>query len=286
MMKVIGKDGKEYGPVTVEEIKAWIGQGRLDGQSKARNEGATEWAALGEMPEFRDMVPRPPTSVAPPMQAFSEPAKTSAMAIVSLVLGVLGLFTLGLTALVGLVLGIIALVRINKSQGRLSGGGLAIAGICVSGLMFLLLPLMAAMLLPALAKAKERAQTINCMNHMRQMNLALMMYATDHNNTLPPGNSWCDLIKPYTGGSTDVFHCPTEPGCPYTLNVNVANRKISELGSPNKVVLVFSSGDGWNKVGGRESAVPHKHERRKLMIGFADGHVESLPQDKVSALTW
>ena len=47
---------------------------------------------------------------------------------VSLVLGCLGLFTCGVTSLVGLVVGIIALVRINKSNGQLGGRGLALAG--------------------------------------------------------------------------------------------------------------------------------------------------------------
>jgi len=67
-------------------------------------------------------------------------ARTSGLAIASLVLGVLAV-----PALVGLVLGIIALVQIGQSRGRLRGQGLAIAGICVSAFMlvspFLFLPL-------------------------------------------------------------------------------------------------------------------------------------------------
>ena len=82
----------------------------------------------------------------------------------------------GATALVGLILGIVALTKINKSQGRQSGSGVAIAGIIVSGIFLLMIPVMAAMLLPALARAKERAQTIHCTNNMKQLATAHLLY--------------------------------------------------------------------------------------------------------------
>src|SRR6186713_2703390 len=108
------------------------------------------------------------TDAPPPIQAGGMPAgRTSRMAIASLVLGILGC-----TSIVGLILGIIALVKIKESRGGLAGRGLAIAGICVSGFMFLVgIPLIAmgaGLALPALAKAKQRAQAVNCMNNLRQ----------------------------------------------------------------------------------------------------------------------
>lgn len=290
MFRVIGKDGREYGPVSVEEVRLWISQGRLDGQSKAREEGAAEWKSLGEMLEFKDTVAAKIPPAPPPGMAAVEPQrKTSGLAIASLVLGVLGFFTAGLTAIVGLVLGIIALVQINRNQSRLSGMGLAIAGTCISGFMVLLLPVMAAMLLPALARAKQRAQSINCMNNVKQINLALIMYANDHKDTLPPANQWCDLIKPYTGGSTTMMHCPAEPPgrCTYALNSSLSNKKTTELPqSPATTVLVFSSADGWNTAGGPGSVVSHNHDNRFVIVGFADGHTESVRKERVSSLGW
>src|SRR5580704_16973820 len=52
MYKIIGADGREYGPVTVEQIQQWIREGRANVQTKVRPEGGTEWKALGELPEF------------------------------------------------------------------------------------------------------------------------------------------------------------------------------------------------------------------------------------------
>ena len=55
--------------------------------------------------------------------------KTSGLAVASLVLGISGLCTCGVTSLVGLVLGIVALRRIGESAGTLTGKGVGIAGI-------------------------------------------------------------------------------------------------------------------------------------------------------------
>src|SRR6185295_16771686 len=49
--------------------------------------------------------------------------------------------------------------------------------------------ILAAMLLPALARAKERAHRIGCINNLKQMGLGSMMYAGDYNGHLSM-NSW------------------------------------------------------------------------------------------------
>jgi prepilin-type processing-associated H-X9-DG protein len=282
MFRIIGGDGQEYGPVTWQEIRAWMAQGRLDAQSRIKPEGSTEWRQLGEMPEFRDLPTGAPVPPPIPVAAPKLVPKMSGLAIASLVLGVLGLFSFGLTAVVGLVLGIVAMVKVNGSQGRLKGSGLAVAGVCVSGFMLLLLPLTAAMLLPALARAKQKAQGINCMTNVKQLNLCLIMYATDHGNRLPPGNQWCDLIKPYTGGSTAMFHCPAQPQsgqCSYALNAALAGEPFDRLGNPANVPLLYSSAEGWNQCISGAEALPHQHGNA-FAVGFADGHVEIIRPER------
>jgi hypothetical protein len=72
----------------------------------------------------------------------SAPPATSGLATTSLVLGLLGLLTCGLTSIPGLILGIVGLGQINSSGGRLTGKGLAVGGI-VSSLAFMVVPLLA-----------------------------------------------------------------------------------------------------------------------------------------------
>src|SRR5664279_1951846 len=166
------------------------------------------------------------------IQPAAAPPKTSRLAVTSLVLGCLGVLTCGITSLVGLVLGIIALVRINKSKGQLGGQGLALAGTIVSAAFLLLVPIPAAMLLPALAKAKQKAHGIQCMNNVKQLNLGLIMYADDHKNLCPQG----------------------KPGqrCHYAFNARLVGHEQKDVQAPAQTVLIFETDGGWNLAGGRE----------------------------------
>lgn len=52
MYKIIGVDQKEYGPVTAEQLRQWISEGRVNAQTQACLEGTQEWKPLGMFPEF------------------------------------------------------------------------------------------------------------------------------------------------------------------------------------------------------------------------------------------
>ena len=78
-----------------------------------------------------------------------------------------------------------------------------------------IIAILAAMLLPALAKAKEKASRTACVNNNKQLTLAMMMYTTDHNDWVPYcqwgndfGPSW--LYLPVSGRAPDPFKNPAE----------------------------------------------------------------------------
>ena len=52
MYRIIGGDGNEYGPVSAEVLRRWIAERRVNGQTRTRLEGATEWKNLGDFPEL------------------------------------------------------------------------------------------------------------------------------------------------------------------------------------------------------------------------------------------
>jgi len=268
-------------------MKQWISEGRVDSHTKVKSEGAADWQLVGALPEFGATLTQPDGP--PPPSPFPTPAsKRSGLAVTSLVLGILGLFTCGTTALVGLVLGIVAMVRIQNSQGRLSGQGLAIAGTVVSGFFLLMAPIFAALMLPALAAGKHRAQSINCMSNARQLTLALVMYADDNNDLLPSTNNWCDQITQYLG-SADPFRCPAgerSQRSHYGFNAQLSGLSPKDIGNPGNTVMVFEIEGGWNASGGPELTLDSPRHGNRFVVGFADGHVEQVTEARLQNLRW
>ena len=79
MFTIIGGDGKEYGPVTAEQVKSWIASGRANLTTKAKAAGSAEWRALGDFAEFNGTgAGTPPLTAPPPAPAGDVDAKTFA----------------------------------------------------------------------------------------------------------------------------------------------------------------------------------------------------------------
>ena len=68
-----------------------------------------------------------------------------------------------------------------------------------------IIAILAAMLLPALAAAKEKARATGCMSNTRQLMLGWLMYSGDHHDQLMPYNKWVGVVSGlgWTAGSTD-----------------------------------------------------------------------------------
>lgn len=285
---IVGADGVERGPVSLEQVRTWITEQRLVAESKVRLEEATEWVTLGSLPEFSDAF-RPAPSVPPPLPVNPPPLpahvapvkkKTNALAILSLVFSILGLFTC-ITIPAGLILGIIALVKISNNKGTVGGFGLALAGVIISVLGLLIAP---ALLLPALAAAKHKADAITCVNNERELALAIRMYAQAHNHQMPPADRWCDVI---TVDSTNVFRCPRaflSSRCDYAFNAKLGGMNVDQI-SPQTVIL-FESDGGWNANGGSSQMIDTPRHRAVYCVAFADGHVEMLRSTGLSNLRW
>src|SRR5258706_16258525 len=69
MYRIIGADQKEYGPVSADQLRQWIAQGRANAQSKIRLDGTEDWKSLSDFSEFAsDLAAKtaPPPPLSPP----------------------------------------------------------------------------------------------------------------------------------------------------------------------------------------------------------------------------
>jgi prepilin-type processing-associated H-X9-DG protein len=291
MYKIVGADQKEYGPVSAEQIHEWLASGRVNSQTLVQMEGNAEWIPLASFPALAEpMAGSAPPPVIPPAarKAPLTPGKMSGMAIASLVLGALGLPTLGLTALFGLILGLISMGKIRRSQGALRGWELALAGTIISGFFLLMLPVLAAMLLPALAQAKSRAQSIVCMNNLKQLALGARIYADDNKERLPAAENWCDTIQ-QSIGSPKAFQCPGgDQGkrSHYAYNAQLSSVETAKISAPSETVLFFECDGGWNVSGGPEQMLKKPRHRMTFSVAFVDGHVEMMNEQRLKRVRW
>lgn len=190
MYKILGADQKEYGPASVDQVRQWIAEGRITAQTQVKAEGGTEWKSPLDFHEFQTALAAKsmvPVHTPPPIPSDSPPA--NGLAKTSLVLGILSL--LGCSIISGIpavIAGHIAYNRSRKAPQQFGDGRLAVAGLVMGYLSLVLIPviaIVAGMTLPALAKAKDRAQRINCASNMKQIGLAARMWSTDHEGKFP-----------------------------------------------------------------------------------------------------
>ena len=216
--------------------------------------------------------------------AYASTAKTSGMAITSFVLGVLSPFICLITAIPAIILGIVSLVKIEKSAGQLKDRGYAIAGIAVGPASLPLVAVLMGILMPALARTRQIAFRMVCGTNMSGLGKAMLIYSNDYDG-IPTPSKWCDLLIEHAEVSPATFRCKGAPEgpCNYAINKNVEGLGRS---APPDVVLLFETHPGWNQVGGPEILTTDNHQGDGCNILFVDSHVEFVKAKELAHLKW
>jgi len=146
MYIIIGADRREYGPVTSDQLRQWITEGRVNGQTKVRVDGSTDWKPLSEISELSALLPiqpPPPLTVAPAPFSVTAPPRTNQMAMAGMILGILSL-TVGCCCyglpfnIAGIICSLVALSQISKEPITQKGKAFAITGLVLSLLSLLM----------------------------------------------------------------------------------------------------------------------------------------------------
>jgi prepilin-type N-terminal cleavage/methylation domain-containing protein/prepilin-type processing-associated H-X9-DG protein len=177
-----------------------------------------------------------------------------------------------------------------------------------------LIALLAALLLPALAMAKEKGRQTACINNVRQQTLAVLMYADEHDDTLPPIDyndangfevDWTSLLDPYLNHVFKIHLCPTDPSSlvnSYGLNELIfvdrtdpnppLQTRLASIHSTSTAIMLGDLGtqDDFltplpdtikltapsGSLNDDEDARPSTRHSGRCDLGFMDGHGEHL----------
>ncbi len=128
-----------------------------------------------------------------------------------------------------------------------------------------IIAILAAILFPVFAKAREKARQTSCLSNMKQIGLAHMMYAQDYDDTLCPlatqvaslnepfmpdfqATWWVNLINPYIK-STQIFACPSHEA-PMSIGMShpevgaffAGGPKLARFTEPASIIICADSG--------------------------------------------
>ena len=179
-----------------------------------------------------------------------------------------------------------------------------------------IIAVLAAMLLPALSKARERARAISCVSQQKQCMMANIQYADSNEGLFPcfvALGSWSKVMVSENLLTEQVIYCPTESpkyltqyqgygvrhtgeagiyGTPLQLTTQDGKNawlNSKECKSPASLMwladsLYIEANGNWRQWGpiylvGNSTIRSHARHLRKVNLGYLDGHVESLGLD-------
>jgi len=161
-----------------------------------------------------------------------------------------------------------------------------------------IIAILAAILFPVFAKAREKARQSSCLSNVKQVMLAFMQYKQDYDERWPRmfwgGANWEPVTSGWWGGeiapyckNTQIFLCPSKQDtvCSYIYNSGYLNGTADATitNAAELVAMADSTGNGWwgldgNTAGNSMAIFGHANCRIKAVhndganFGYCDGH--------------
>src|SRR5262249_48110955 len=167
------------------------------------------------------------------------------MAIASLVIGIVGFFTCGLAGLgtfTGIILGCIAVSRAGKKPQEYGGKEIAITGINTKGIFLFIIPIVAALAIPTIVKARQAAHEARAISYVRTIGQAQHLYAAgvgrghfaDLHQLVSEGFLDGSLASGETGGFRFTSTPVNVPGLPPMFDTTARPLTTGALGNGNR----------------------------------------------------
>lgn len=181
-----------------------------------------------------------------------------------------------------------------------------------------IIAILAAILFPAFARARENARRASCQSNAKQIGLGMLQYSQDYDEkyvpmyTTNPDAYWPSKLNPYIK-STQLFNCPSSSDTPYNnidlfsphygLNVwlfeatnngtdSNKGRALSSIAQPASTVMIADSkasprvifeGFDYYTYYATDASWPQYRHLETTVVCFADGHVKSMRKSALEA---
>jgi prepilin-type processing-associated H-X9-DG protein len=152
---------------------------------------------------------------------------------------------------------------------------------CIPVALIGVIAIVAAILFPVFAQAREKARETSCMSNEKQLSLGLLQYVQDNDDQFPTASEWMDKTAAYVGADR-IYHCPSVWGQDptkygYAFNSALGDEGLSAIADPRTTPELYDSTDlsrnATDAVTSLPSPARHLHDNN---IAFADGHAESV----------
>jgi prepilin-type N-terminal cleavage/methylation domain-containing protein/prepilin-type processing-associated H-X9-DG protein len=145
-----------------------------------------------------------------------------------------------------------------------------------------IIAILAAILFPVFARAREKARQTTCTNNQRQIALSISMYAQDHGEVLPDEGIWGVI-----GADPGILKCPSNGKFTigYGYNGTLLGKSIGDVASPSDE---FVTGDSNASTSTPPSIInlPGQFDARhsnSVIVSYLDGHVGVCKSDNLPA---
>ncbi len=132
-----------------------------------------------------------------------------------------------------------------------------------------IIAILAEMLLPALSSAKEKSRSVRCVSNLRQLGVALQLYAGDYDGFCPPRRNlpnWTALLKPYYKLLKPYYNNAAILQCPSDKLARAGGRPQAGSGSHRSYVF-----NAWNDYFERVLSEEEFEVYKGSIVNFGDG---------------